>query len=232
MGPRPSDGRRRRVLFWPALLPALLSAACGTGRYAVLASTATNIGVEIAQSPANQAPQAKLGYQRTELAIVPTNRPDVDRADPASPPTLTGADQVADVVMELRYGGIFDWGPSSGIYQRLAVGKTAVMQPGASLMFVRDADGKVSEEAARALRAVRGLPETAPDASALTNRILARYRVIKAADANSPDLTKFENAVRQAGYESLVDFGLRGPHGPLEKVQKVEAALRSQGIDF
>ncbi len=231
MRPRPSDGRRR-VPAWPMLLAALLGAACGTGRYAVLASTATNIGVEISQSPANQAPQAKLGYQRTELAIVPTNRPDVGRADPASPPTLKGAEQVADVVMELRYGGIFDWGPSSGIYQRLAVGSTAVRQPGASLMFLRDADGRVNEEAARALQAVRGLPETRADAAALTNRIRARYDAIKDADPTSPDLKKFETAATRAGYASLEDFWLHGPNGPLQKVQEVGAALRSQGINF
>ena len=47
---------------------------CTNNRHAVIAVTGTNIGVEISQNPANQSPQAKLGYQRSEVAIVPSNR--------------------------------------------------------------------------------------------------------------------------------------------------------------
>ncbi len=42
--------------------------------YSVLASTGTSIGVEVSQNPATQMPQGKLGYNRAELAFVPTNR--------------------------------------------------------------------------------------------------------------------------------------------------------------
>jgi len=120
---------------------------CGQQGYSVLAVTSTIIGVEVSQNPANQTPQAKLGYNRTEVAFVPTNRDAGEKAGTS----WSGAKDSADVIMELRYGGIFDLGASSGIYQRLAVGNTAVQQPGASLMFGKDAEGKVDKNASDAL---------------------------------------------------------------------------------
>jgi hypothetical protein len=126
-------------------------------RHSILAVTETNIGVDVSQNPANQSPQVKLGYQRVELAIVPTNR-----SAGEEPGDLAkvggGAKDYGDVIMELRYGGIFDTGPSSGIYQRLAVGAEAVRQPGASVMFARNADGQLTTEAQQALANVKTIP--------------------------------------------------------------------------
>ena len=135
---------------------------CTQNRHMVLAATGTNIGVEISQNPATQSPQGKLGYQRSELAIVPTNRSTQDDAT-TSNSLGNGAADLADVVMELRYGGIFDVGPTSGIYQRLAVGKTAVQQPGASLMFAKNAGGEVTAEASRAIAALESVPAVEPE---------------------------------------------------------------------
>jgi hypothetical protein len=137
----------------------LVSGLTGTGLsgclekqgYSVLASTGTVIGVEVSQNPATQTPQAKLGYNRAELAFVPTNRSGGKQATGLK----NGAEDTGEVLMELRYGGIFDLGGSSGIYQRLAVGKTAVTQPGAAFMFAKDEDGtlnaKVAENIAQAI---------------------------------------------------------------------------------
>ena len=124
--------------------------SCSNQGYSVLASTGTVIGVEVSENPATQFPQAKLGYNRAELAFVPSNRN--GEKNPAGS-FGSGAKDVADVLMELRYGGIFDTGPSSGIYQRLAVGEKAVHQPGASVMFAKNADGSMETEAALALAA-------------------------------------------------------------------------------
>lgn len=125
----------------------LLFSGCSSPPTRVIAVTGTNIGVEIAQNPATQVPHAKLGYQRAEIALVPTNRREED------PPTgsITGADQTAEVLMELKYAGIFSWGDSGGIYQRLAVGKTAVTRPGAAVMFARNVTGDVDANAAAAV---------------------------------------------------------------------------------
>jgi hypothetical protein len=131
---------------------------CSTNQeYYVIAATGTVIGVEVSQNPATQTPQAKLGYNRGELAIVPSNRPPCLVDGSKTPPVQCGAlhqgaKDVPDVLMELRYGGIFDTGPSSGIYQRLAVGEVAVAQPGAALMFARNAEGQIEPGAAAALR--------------------------------------------------------------------------------
>ena len=148
------------------LLGALLS-GCATNRHAVLAVTGTSIGVEIAQNPATQIPEARLGYQRMEVAIVPTNRSARDEAGEAP----GGASNHANVLMELRYTGIFQGGPSSGIYQRLAVGTEAVRQPGAAALFLRDAEGKLDPAAAQALKSLLSIPETPAEVSELKAHI-------------------------------------------------------------
>ena len=104
----------------------------------VLATTGTIIGVEIAQNPANAGtPHAKLGYNRSEFAYVPTNRQKKEDG------TASGAEESTDVIMELKYSGLFSFGSDGGIYQRLAVGKNAVASPGAAVMFLRANDGTV-----------------------------------------------------------------------------------------
>ena len=132
----------------------ILVYGCGNNRHAVIAVTGTNIGLDISQNPANQTPQAKLGYQRSEVAIVPSNRS--GGVDPAGTNTygtgtVGGASDVADVVMELKFSNIFSgiFNPGSGgIYQRLAVGETAVEQPGAAFMFARDQKGGIGSSTA------------------------------------------------------------------------------------
>lgn len=141
-----------RYKYW-GMLAAVVAGAlygCAENRHAVIAVTGTNIGVEISENPVNQVPQAKLGYQRGEIAIVPTNRS--GSKDPVKPNTMltdnTGAKGVANVLMELKHSNIFSFG-KGGIYQRLAVGKTAVSQPGAAFMFARNQEGKIGTETAK-----------------------------------------------------------------------------------
>ncbi len=123
---------------------------CRSYNHSVIAATGTSIGVEVSQNPATQVPQAKLGYQRAELAVVPTNR-SAEKTTTAQNSMGDGAKDHGEVIMELRYGGIFDTGKSSGIYQRLAVGKTAVSQPGAAFMFAKDDEGELKGNTADAV---------------------------------------------------------------------------------
>jgi hypothetical protein len=123
---------------------------CNSYNHQVIAATGTSIGVEVSQNPATQVPQAKLGYQRAELAMVPTNR-SAEKTTTTGNSMGEGAKDHGEVIMELRYGGIFDTGKSSGIYQRLAVGKVAVTQPGAAFMFAKDDEGALSPHTADAL---------------------------------------------------------------------------------
>lgn len=134
------------------ILGICLSSQEGCNRYnhQVIAATGTSIGVEVSQNPATQVPQAKLGYQRAELAIVPTNR-SAEQTTTTANSMGEGAKDHGEAIMELRYGGIFDTGKSSGIYQRLAVGKIAVSQPGAAFMFAKDDEGALSPHTADAL---------------------------------------------------------------------------------
>lgn len=167
---------------------------CAT-RSAIVTSTGTNIGVDISQNPATNSPQAKLGYQRVETAIVPTNR----SAEPAPGNFGGGAADHGDVIMELRYGGIFDTGPSSGIYQRLAVGYTAVQQPGASVMFARNAGGDVDEKAQAALRNLSSVPEPSTefieDVKLIRNARTCHRKEVDAVIAN----------VGAVSYDNIVD---------------------------
>lgn len=177
------------------LLAACLSlsaAGCGT-RHLIIAGTGTNIGVEIAQDPVSQFPTAKLGYQRGEVAMVPTNRS--AEKEPGS--TGAGAAQHGDVIMELRYGGIFDTGPSSGIYQRLAVGKGAVSQPGAAFMFARDANGNLDGAAAQALQSALTVPATPPEVTDLKAQIAAKSRC---------DLARVNEEVARIGGKPWADY--------------------------
>ncbi len=120
------------------LLAALILAGCtGINQGYVISATGTVIGMEVAQNPANQMYHAKLGYVRSELALVPTNKGTKD-----VPARKRGAKDTANVLMEMRFNGIFSL--NGGIYQRLAVGDIAVAQQGAAIMFAKDADGKIN----------------------------------------------------------------------------------------
>jgi hypothetical protein len=132
-------------------------------RHEVLAVTETNLGVDVVQTPSTQTPHAKFGYQRVEVAIVPTNRSAGE--DAGNVPS--GAASNADVIMELRYSGIFSTGKDSGLYQRLAVGREAVQQPGAAALFIRDASGNVDANAVAALQALKKAEMPVPSLAAL-----------------------------------------------------------------
>lgn len=172
-----------------------LLAACQATQNYIVTSTGTSIGLEIAQNPATQTPHAKLGYQRIELALVPTNK--------TVTPDGTGtgdASQHGEVLMELRYSGLFDLGKSSGIYQRLAVGDTAVRQDGATMLFGRDAEGEVNADTRRAIQTLRGVPTGPPtEKLAILTRLVTKRPACR---------TVVNDRLRSKGllpYDELVD---------------------------
>lgn len=227
MGPRRINDSR--ILAMGMLLVivffGLTLQGCESNRHMVLAATGTNIGVEISQNPATQSPQAKLGYQRAELAIVPTNRSSQDTAN-ASNSLNGGAKDLADVVMELRYGGIFDSGPSSGIYQRLAVGSIAVAQPGAAMMFAKDADGKVTPDAAQALKSLESIKARDANVTIKTKQISDLRRKSVAVDQ-----AKIDSVVVGLGYTDWDHFVDGKPALPTEEqLDSLLAKLKAQGI--
>ena len=225
------------VLIGTTLVTGLIQ-GCAQQGYSVIAFTSTIIGVEISQNPATQAPQAKLGYNRAEFAFVPTNR-DAGKIS-GNGNKGGGATDTANVLMELRYGGIFDLGASSGIYQRLAVGDIAVKQNGAAAMFIKNADGDVDENAANALRAIKRVPTVNADVVAEKAIIVAKFmQFIDSNDAAS--LAKFNAVAIAKGYpktiNSYVDYpAFRDfssyPHTSIDEVRTIRSALEKQGITF
>lgn len=112
------------------LICVLVGAVALTGcenLHSVITTTHTGLGVSVSENPSTQLYEARFGYFRNEFAFVPgdTNHPGT----------------IPDVMMELRLENIFKGGL---VYQRLAVGKNAVAQPGASLLFAKDRNGSLS----------------------------------------------------------------------------------------
>jgi hypothetical protein len=180
----------------------------------VIASTATVIGVQIGQAPADATPSAKLGYNRAEFAYVPTNR--TTKSDVEKP---AGAEESADVIMELRYGGTKD----NSIYQRLAVGKNAVSQAGAALMFAKAADGTLTDEQTKTVAAALAAIPTAP-----IDVLKAGAPLDKAYTALAKDDAKkkvFDEAAKTAGFTSYADFATKRSSATADQVRKIRAEL-------
>lgn len=181
----------------------LLLAGCATNNK-VLVATGTVIGVEIAENPTTGMYQAKLGYNRGELALVPTTN-----------------GYTPDVLVELNYTGLFS--RSGGIYQRLAVGPTAVSQPGAMAMFLKNRDGTVDTNT---LNAVKAAFDKIPELSADVRERKYKLSLIYRASANKPT---WDTAASQAGYTRFGEF-LTESTTTADQCQKVEEALKANGI--
>ena len=132
--------------FLVAITAASMLSACTQPNTTIYTATATIIGVDVSMN-ASQTPQGTLGYKRAELGIIPTDLGQcrVDENKQLVCPQGITAKNSPDVIMELYYPGIFTNG---GIYQRLAVGTTAVSQPGAAALFAKKPDGSIDPNAA------------------------------------------------------------------------------------
>ncbi|MHB8067596.1 MAG: hypothetical protein ACYDIC_06810 [Desulfobaccales bacterium] len=142
------------VLFLGGIASIFLS-GCQTPP-SVIAVTGTMFGVEVSQNPATQLPQAKIGYNRAEFAMVNKNGggpSSQGQAGQSGKAGQTGQD-VPNVLMEFGYGGT----NANSIYQRLAVGEHAVQQDGAAAMFLKDSNGNLSPAASAMIE--RGLRKT------------------------------------------------------------------------
>ncbi|MFA6053443.1 MAG: hypothetical protein WC762_12705 [Methylobacter sp.] len=126
--------KKHFLFFLVTAHTALLLLGCEAVPRSVVAFTGTNIGLDISENPTTQMPHMKLGYNRAEGAFVSDKVFHEKNGQKES-------DDVANVLMELRYGDGNNINPS--IYQRLAVGKTAVTQDGATALFLRSADGTI-----------------------------------------------------------------------------------------
>lgn len=113
------------------LIGLLTLCGCSITKDRVIVGTSTVLGFEVAQNPATEMYQARLGYARLEMAVVPTNN--------------------VEVLTEMRFNNILGKG---GVYQRMAVGSVAVRQ--SMFMFARDATGALTPQAAEVI--TRAMP--------------------------------------------------------------------------
>lgn len=190
-----------RTILVSILAAVAILAGCATPN-TVLVATGTVVGVEIGQNPSTGLYHAKLGYNRGEVAVVPTSD-----------------DYTPDVITELRYNGIFSTGSDSGIYQRMAVGSTAVTQPGAMAMFLKDSGGNMSSNASAALKSLASVPTVKPAVTTSLVAIAAAYRA-------AADKVPWDSVAKAHGYASFSLF-LIDPNLTPEKVSAVSAGLRS-----
>jgi hypothetical protein len=220
------------------------------------------LGIEVSQDQTTQTPRIKLGYNRAEVALVPSNRDDLEKpgsriADAVGKLTNCqetaeckkalskikdgGAADTAEVIMEIRMQGgiLFNGLHDGGMYQRLAVGRTAVKQPGASLMFARDDGGKIGADAStavgKATKAVKSIAEPDWDAEEVKGRLRAAFE--KETDAGVK--AKFEKAAAAAGYPAsghadcpaFRNFVADEKADP-KKAGLIENSLKAQGVKF
>jgi hypothetical protein len=204
------------IIAFPIALSAVLWQGCA-GRHSVVAVTGTTIGVEIGQNPQTQMYQAKLGYNRGELAVVPSNRSATEEAGTAR----GGAKDTTDVIMELKYANIFSF-TNSGIYQRLAVGSTAVAQPGAAFMFAKNASGDIDQQTAQAISAsIKSIPATPVEITA-AKEPLSKAFVQMAADKSDV----FNKAAQSEKYLDFRSFLIDQPSPPSnQQIKKIRAEL-------
>lgn len=124
---------------------ATASAGCSDAllRETVLANTETLIGVAVAQDPKTSMYQGRIGYARHELFLVPTGKRVVKEGE--SGESSSDAASTPEVLGEIMADGEI---PSAdgvsapgrvGVYQRLAVGRTAVQSGAAVALLARDA---------------------------------------------------------------------------------------------
>lgn len=114
---------------------------CAADKDNVLAVTGTVIGVQIHQKDTDKTPELKVGYARTEFAYVPTDK----KTGKCGAASSGSAADSAEVLMEINAQGSLTLGTvyQGGVYQRLAVGKTAVSQPGAAYLMAKDKSGNI-----------------------------------------------------------------------------------------
>ncbi|MGV0949065.1 MAG: hypothetical protein ACOYB3_00025 [Azonexus sp.] len=193
-----------RTTFISLIAAVALLAGCAS-QNTVLVATGTVIGVEIGQNPSTGMYHAKMGYNRGELALVPSTNM-----------------YTPDVITELRYNGFFSTGADSGIYQRLAVGSIAVSQPGAMAMFLKDSSGNISSNTAAALKSLASIPTVNTTTTTSLVKIAALYKT-------APDKGPWNQVANANGYPSFAAF-LIDPKLTPEKVISVRDGLHRANL--
>ena len=199
----------RWFIILMAALATALTVSCKS-QTCVVAHSATLVGLEATYLQQTQTPIGRLGYARSELAVVPTNRTADDQPKSGMG---GGAKDSPNALMEFTFGGLFDF-EGRGIYSRMAVGDLAVSQPGAVAMFARNEDGSINAEAIRALSGIE-----APSREVLDAR---KWLVSKYKDAKADERAAIVKSLIKRGWATWADF----IDDSKPDVSKIEAVVR------
>jgi len=186
------------------LFAALLTLLCGCKSLnSVVTTTQTGLGISVSENPSTQLYELRFGYFRNEFAYVPGNT-----NCPASIP---------DVLMEIRMENIIKGGL---VYQRLAVGRNAVAQPGATALFAKGPDGSLDAATAAAL--IRQTPTANAEATAEKLPLAQAYQ-------KATDKTLFDAVAKSFGYDSFAAF-LTNSTLSTADVVKIKDALKAANL--
>jgi len=116
-------------------------------------------------------------------------------------------------------------GASSGIYQRLAVGTEAVKQPGASVMFAKDADGELKPDASAAVAQILSAEELAKQQLSATAKITDS--ILK---ADKADETALKSFFKCAGFDDTNTNKLVTQYKDLSKTNFANQFARDFGL--
>ncbi|HPM74232.1 MAG TPA: hypothetical protein PLA71_00755 [Saccharofermentans sp.] len=200
----------KKYLIGLAMLLVVVFGGCRS-QTCIVTSTISGLGIDASFDPHTQVPHGRIGYIRSEAAIVPTNR----KADGDTGGSVGGgAKDAPNVLLEMNTGGIFNLFTDSLIYQRLAIGETAVSQPGAVAMFLKNKDGAVDEKAVEAAKALSGLVESNSDKLKVKRDILnltadekINAKLVEELKKLNMDLDKFidEQSMTEKELKELLD---------------------------
>lgn len=194
---------KTNVYFTMLTLASLLFGGCSSIKNNVIVSTGTMLGAQISENPTTSLYEAKFGYGRAEFVWIPGNTNDTS--------------SVPDVMLELRMENVLKGGL---VYQRLAVGKNAVMQPGATLLFSKNADGSIDPKTAASI-----LQQTpVPDAQATSEKL-----PLAQAYQKSPDKGPWDVVAKTLGYSSFAAFLTNSTLTSADN-SKMNAALKTAGL--
>lgn len=161
----------------------------------VFANTETGVGIFIAQDPKTQMYEGKIGYFRHELFYVPTGKLVTYKNDNGELiEDVTGgqikndANIVPDVLAEIRVGVAAQGNtPKMDLYQRLAVGPTAVGSDAAKIMMIN------GEENESNLAALISPSKTTSELRSELDRMIESGKLKGTLAANYPDVDAYAN---------------------------------------
>lgn len=204
-------------MFYLCLVCVCLFYGCNSPQSCIILSNQTGFGIRASYNPQTQLPEGEIGYINSVFSIIPTNR--AFNSDEVQIEKVGGgAKDTANVLFETNFSNWFNFWSDQAIYQRVAVGETAVSQPGVFAIFAKDYDGKIDVEL---IKALSGLKSETQNVSKLKSLIAKVYTDKK---------TVIDEILKQMGYSNY-DYFIDNENN-LDKINKIVSKLKESGINI